>query len=153
MSDNEAKIIKISPNAIEITFPYVTEYIEEGLDRANGERSLEQVYAQLLAGQLALWIAIGYASKKDKKESIMGAMITQLIQYPNTRVLALPYIGSKPHTIHKWFGPAWGDDSPILEYAKATGCSRIEGYARDGWLKYIEPIGFKKAYITVQKEI
>jgi hypothetical protein len=126
------ELIKINSNAIEVTWPYVKDLVQKPLDRSLGERDLQDVYNSLVHSQLVLWIAV------NKEDGILGVMITQLLFHPQYKVLALPLIGAKPHTINKWFLKSWEKDSPLLQYARENNCKRIEGYARDGWLKMIE---------------
>ena len=141
------ELIKINSNAIEVTWPYVKDLVKKPIDRTLGERNLDDIYYSLIHEQLTLWVAI------DKEDGIIGILITQIIFYPQYNVLALPLIGAKPHTINKWFLKSWKKDSPLLEYARKNNCKRIEGYARDGWLKMIEKIGFKKYNTIVTKDV
>ena len=141
------ELIKINSNAIEVTWPYVKDLVQKPIDRTLGEQNLEDVYNSLIHGQTILWIAV------NKEDGILGVMITQLLFHPQYKVLALPLIGAKPHTINKWFLKSWEKDSPLLQYARENNCKRIEGYARDGWLKMIEKIGFKKYNTIVTKEV
>ena len=141
------ELIQINSNAIEVTWPYVKDLVQKPLDRSLSERDLQDVYNSLVHSQLVLWIAV------NKEDGILGVMITQLLFHPQYKVLALPLIGAKPHTINKWFLKSWEKDSPLLQYARENNCKRIEGYARDGWLKMIEKIGFKKYNTVVTKEV
>jgi len=141
------ELIQINSNAIEVTWPYVKDLVQKPLDRSLGERDLQDVYNSLVHSQLVLWIAV------NKEDGILGVMITQLLFHPQYKVLALPLIGAKPHTINKWFLKSWEKDSPLLQYARENNCKRIEGYARDGWLKMIEKIGFKKYNTVVTKDV
>jgi hypothetical protein len=141
------ELIQINSNAIEVTWPYVKDLVQKPLDRSLGERDLQDVYNSLVHSQLVLWIAV------NKEDGILGVLITQLLFHPQYKVLALPLIGAKPHTINKWFLKSWEKDSPLLQYARENNCKRIEGYARDGWLKMIEKIGFKKYNTVVTKEV
>ena len=141
------ELIKINSNAIEVTWPYVKDLVKKPIDRTLGERNLDDIYYSLIHEQLTLWIAV------DKEDGIIGIMITQILFHPQYKVLALPLIGAKPHTINKWFLKSWKKDSPLLEYARKNNCKRIEGYARDGWLKMIEKIGFKKYNTIVTKDV
>ena len=141
------ELIKINSNAIEVTWPYVKDFVQKPIDRTLGERNVEDIYYSLIHEQLTLWVAV------DKEDGIIGVLITQLLFHPQYKVLALPLIGAKPHTINKWFLKSWEKDSPLLQYARENNCKRIEGYARDGWLKMIEKIGFKKYNTVVTKDV
>jgi len=141
------ELIKINSNAIAITWPYVKDLVQKPIDRTLGERNVDDIYYSLIHEQLTLWVAV------DKEDGIIGIMITQILFHPQYKVLALPLIGAKPHTINRWFFKSWEKDSPLLQYARENNCKRIEGYARDGWLKMIEKIGFKKYNTVVTKEV
>ena len=141
------ELIKINSNAIEVTWPYVKDLVQKPIDRTLGERNVDDIYYSLIHEQLTLWVAV------DKEDGIIGIMITQILFHPQYKVLALPLIGAKPHTINKWFLKSWEKDSPLLQYARENNCKRIEGYARDGWLKMIEKIGFKKYNTVVTKDV
>jgi hypothetical protein len=141
------ELIKINSNAIEVTWTYVKDLVQKPIDRTLGERNVDDIYYSLIHEQLTLWVAV------DKEDGIIGIMITQILFHPQYKVLALPLIGAKPHTINKWFFKSWEKDSPLLQYARENNCKRIEGYARDGWLKMIEKIGFKKYNTVVTKDV
>jgi len=141
------ELIKINSNAIEVTWPYVKDLVQKPIDRTLGERNVEDIYYSLIHEQLTLWVAV------DKEDGIIGILITQIIFYPQYNVLLLSLIGAKSHTLNKWFYKSWEKDSPLLEYARENKCKRIEGYARDGWLKLIKKIGFKKYNTIVTKDV
>ena len=141
------ELIQINSNAIEVTWPYVKDFVQKPLDKALGERDLEDVYNSLIHGQIVLWVAT------DKEDGIMGIMITQIVHYPQYKLLLLSLVGSKPHTINKWLDWSWQKGSPLLEYAKENNCKRIEAYIRSGWLKFLKKHGFKKYNTVVTKEV
>jgi hypothetical protein len=141
------KLLRIETNAIAVTWPYIKEYVEKPLKRNTGESTLEDVFNCLLRGQANLWVGV------EDNEGIIGILITEFIFYPQYKALCLKYIGTKPHTIDKWLDYSWQPDSPILEYAKQNQVKRIEGCARDGWLKLIEKYNFKKYYTVVTKDL
>ena len=140
-------LIKIETNCIEVTWPYVKDFIQKPLDRSMGERNIEDIYYSLIHGQQQLWVAA------DEEDGMFGICITQILEYPNFKALSMPFIGTKPHTIKKWFDYVMGDDSPIIKWARELGIKRIEGYARDGWLKMTKKYNFKKYYTVITRDI
>jgi|TARA_R110002167_G_scaffold105428_3_gene271152 hypothetical protein len=140
-------LIKIETNCIEVTWPYVKDFIQKPLDRSMGERNIEDIYYSLIHGQQQLWVAA------DEEDGMFGICITQILEYPNFKALSMPFIGTKPHTIKKWFDYGMGDDSPIIKWARELGIKRIEGYARDGWLKMTKKYNFKKYYTVITRDI
>jgi hypothetical protein len=140
-------LIKIETNCIEVTWPYVKDFIQKPLDRSMGERNIEDIYYSLIHGQQQLWVAA------DEEDGMFGICITQILEYPNFKALSMPFIGTKPHTIKKWFDYGMGNDSPIIKWARELGIKRIEGYARDGWLKMTKKYNFKKYYTVITRDI
>jgi hypothetical protein len=141
------ELIKIETNCIEVTWPYVKDFIQKPLDISMGERNIEDVYYSLIHGQQQLWVGA------DDEDGIFGICITEILEYPNFKALSLPFIGTKPHTIKKWFDYGMGDDSPIIKWARELGIKRIEGYARDGWLRLTQKYNFKKYYTVITRDI
>jgi hypothetical protein len=140
-------LIKIETNCIEVTWPYIKDFIQKPLDRSMGERNIEDIYYSLIHGQQQLWVAA------DEEDGMFGICITQILEYPNFKALSMPFIGTKPHTIKKWFDYGMGDNSPIIKWARELGIKRIEGYARDGWLKMTKKYNFKKYYTVITRDI
>ena len=70
------KLIRIEQNCIEVTWPYVKEFVQKPLDRSMGERDINDVYLSLIHGQMQLWVAV------ENDEGILGVCLTQLIDYP-----------------------------------------------------------------------
>jgi hypothetical protein len=42
------KLIRIEQNCIEVTWPYVKEFVQKPLDRSMGERDINDVYLSLI---------------------------------------------------------------------------------------------------------
>jgi hypothetical protein len=141
------ELIKIETNCIEVTWPYVKDFIQKPLDISMGERNIEDIYYSLIHGQQQLWVGA------DDEDGIFGICITEILEYPNFKALSMPFIGTKPHTIKKWFDYGMGDDSPIIKWARELGIKRIEGYARDGWLRLTQKYNFKKYYTVITRDI
>ena len=140
-------IIRIQTNCIEVTWPYIKDFIQKPLDRSMGEKNIEDIYYSLIHGQQQLWVAV------DEEDGMFGICITQILEYPNFKALSMPLIGTKPHTIKKWFDYGMCDNSPIIKWARELGIKRIEGYARDGWLKMTKKYNFKKYYTVITRDI
>ena len=78
------KLIRIEQNCVEVTWPYVKHFIKKPVDRSMNERDIDDVYLSLLHNQMQLWVLA------SEEEGILGACITQLIQYPKYKALSLP---------------------------------------------------------------
>ena len=73
-------LIKIETNCIEVTWPYIKDFIQKPLDRSMGERNIEDIYYSLIHGQQQLWVAA------DEEDGMFGICITQILEYPNFKL-------------------------------------------------------------------
>lgn len=141
-------LVKIETKAIPPIWSYVEEFVKLPLNESLGERTVEDVFNSLIQGHLDLWICV------DKNEGILGILITQVVFYPQFKSLCLYLIGSKPHTIDKWYSQTWdNNNNEILKFCRKNNIKYIEGYARKGWLKIIKQHGFKEYRTVVIKEV
>ena len=141
------KLIRIEQNCVEVTWPYAKDFIKKALDISRGERDLDDIYLSLLHGQMQLWVLT------SEEDGIFGACISQVVDYPKYKVFMVPWAGTKPHTIKKWYSYIFGEDSPLEKFAKEQGARRLEHPVRDGWLKFTKQHNFEKYYTTIVKDI
>ena len=45
------------------------------------------------------------------------------------------------------------DNSPLMQWAKENNAKYVEGYVREGWVKFTEKYNFKKYHTTIKKEL
>lgn len=77
-----------------------------------------------------------------------AAMITQVLVYPQHKVLLVPILAGDD--MDEWLP----DIVETLEhFAKHMGCKYIEERGRPGWGKVLDKYGFKKAFVTLRKEV
>lgn len=81
-----------------------------------------------------LWIAFD--------DSIKGAVITEIIQYPRMRTLVMHFTGGKE--LQSWKDPML---NTLQSYAKDKGCDSIESYGRRGWERIFKHDGFKSRFM------
>jgi len=148
-SQDSLELIRIPQNCVKVTWPFIVQYVFKPLKKlGKGEKKIEDVYESLLNGHQELWVLV------DKDiDSIIGMCTTQVIKHPQYNVLGIPLVGTDPHTIDKWYNLTMSDTSPLIAWAKENKAVRIEGYIRDGWLKFVKNYDFKKYYTVITKEV
>ena len=106
---------------------------------AEGEMEPDDYLESLTHGAMQLWIAI-----EEKK--IIIAMVTQIIPYPQKKVLRVIAIaGEKFMEAHSQF-------NDIVEtFAIRVGCSSMELWGRKGWKKMLPE--WKDSYIVFTKDL
>ena len=127
------RVALIFPEDIEVVWPHVKDHIARSSARAEGELTPDDFLEFLVTGQMHLWVAI-------ENKAIIAAMVTQVIVYPQKRVLRIVAIGGEGME-------RWWQFFPLLEnFAVSLGCSSLEAWGRKGWTKILKD--WKSSYIV-----
>lgn len=118
----------------------VSGMLKPAVDRSDGRWTIESLFDSLYTGNQSLWVAY------DDEKSITCAMTTQIVGYPNSKMLAIQFLGGADYN-------DWSDDmlSLVTNYAKDCGCDGIEAVARFGFWPLFKRNGFNRAYVTYEK--
>jgi len=103
-----------------------------------GELEPDDFIEPLTHGEMQLWIAI-----EDKE--IIAALITQVIPYPQKKVLRLISLAGEDFSKFKDF------ISMVESFAIRSECSSLEMWGRKGWKKLLPD--WKDSYIVFTKDI
>tara|TARA_R100000963_G_C4644883_1_gene108893 strand:+ start:1052 stop:1483 length:432 start_codon:yes stop_codon:yes gene_type:complete len=142
------KLIKIEQNCTKLTFPFVSHLLEKALEYTEGEYLLEDIYTELLNGNLTLWLG---CSPEEKK--IIFAATTTILRYPRYNSLLILHIGSENNKFIRHIEDFWKEDTPLTDYIKQNNIKKIEILGRNGWLKALNKVGFKRSYTALTKKI
>lgn len=95
--------------------------IQEALDHAGGQRTIEDLYAAVLLGQMQLWLS------PDGR----AAHFTELVQYPRLKCLRVVISAGDLSTLR--------DMTPrIARWALRQQCTRAEYIGRPGWSRVMK---------------
>ena len=122
------KLIKIEQSCAEITFPHVSHLLEKA--------------------RLTLWVG---CSEEHKR--IVFAGVTSIINYPQYSALIVTHVGGEDNKFIKYVNDIWHEDSELMRYAKLHNLKRIEILGRNGWLRVLNKVGFRKSYTALTKDI
>ncbi len=119
---------------------FIAPYLVSALKHTNGESTLEETCAELLDGQLDLWLVIG------EHKTMCGVVTTGFVWYPMKKSMEIRTV-----TIYaprqEWL--------PLLEtleeWAKAHKCSDVETTGRLGLEHLLPSAGFKKIDVKMGK--
>jgi len=104
-----------------------------------GEMEPDDFLEALTHGEMQLWVAV-------EKESVHTVMVTQIIPYPQKKVLRVIAIaGSDFKELHERF------NDMVEGFAIRAGCSSMELWGRKGWKKLLPD--WKDSYIVFTKDI
>ena len=119
---------------------FIAPYVLSALAHDNGESTLEEVCAELLSGELDLWLAIG------EHKTMCGVATTGFVWYPRKKSMEIRTV-----TVHapreEWL-PLIGT---LEEWAKAHGCVDIETTGRLGLEEVCALVSFKKIDVKMGK--
>lgn len=115
-------------------WPLAKNLIRDALEYADNKFALEDIFFHLRHMDMQLWLVI------DELDAIKGAIVTQIIQYPNKKVLLIMLISGVKFDDWSHFL------SDFIAFAKDHNCQSLEGYGRAGWEKKIKHLGFKKIH-------
>jgi hypothetical protein len=129
----------ISPEDVPYLWDNVGPMIAKVTDQTEGEFEPDDYLESLIMGHMQLWLAT-----EDKE--IIISMITQIIPYPQKRVLrVIALAGKNFKEVHDNF-------IDVLEtFAIKSGCSSLELWGRKGWKKMLSDWDSK--YIVFTKDL
>ena len=140
------KIYRVEAEYTNITFPLIQDLLQKALKRGLGEITLDQVKHYCRTGQQQLWIGLD-----EETKDIPLAFTTEIITYATgQKHLSIHLVGAKNHTIKKWVNE-WSE--PVEDFCKDNNVKYIQTFSRDGWLRAIKHLGYKKYYTSQVKEI
>ena len=135
-------VTQIPPQFVHLLQDELVELLGPAVVRSRGRWTMGAVLADLIEGRQQLWGA--YTSEN----TIDGVMTTRVINYPGKRMLVFEYVGGK--NFNDWVYPML---DIMYRFAKDARCEGIEGSARHGFWKWLEPEGFERSYTVYEKRI
>lgn len=122
--------------------------IKEFLDWTDGRYIWEDIIDNLNDGTLSLWLA--YEVSEGGAPLRIGGCLVRINQYAKKQVLHVEALFS----IHKK-GRDWveGMINLLEEYARDTGCEKIEARGRVGWRKFVDRVGWKETSAFWEKDL
>jgi hypothetical protein len=118
----------------------IESYIEGAAKYTHGRYTADDIRQTFKEGGQQLWIAYD--------DKIYGAVITEVIDYPQMRALVMHFTGGIELT-------KWKDEmlSVLRSFAKDANCQTIESFGRTGWKKVFSKDGFKSKFMFYELPI
>jgi hypothetical protein len=138
---------RIGSENINVIWPKVKNLLQKAIDLNSGELEVDDIKTFLLQGDMQLWVVA------DPKKGIIAAGTTEIVIYPRQKRLRVVLLGAKKNHFRNWILKVWDKDSDLVKYAKDLNIDKFEISGRDGWLRYLSVIGFKKESITILKDV
>jgi hypothetical protein len=118
----------------------IESYIEGAAKYTHGRYTADDIRQTFKEGGQQLWIAYD--------DKIYGAVITEIVEYPQMRALIMHFTGGIEL-------PKWKDSmlSVLRSFAKDANCKTIESFGRTGWKKIFSKDGFKSKFMFYELPI
>ena len=128
------KITAIHPQDYFFVWADIEAYMAGAAKYTHGRYAVEDIYNELCKGNQQLWIAFD--------DKVYGAVITEIMQYPQKRTLIMHFTGGVEL-------PKWKDEmlSVLRSFAKDNECDCIESYGRTGWKRIFKNDGFSSKFM------
>jgi hypothetical protein len=129
----------IQPEDVAYLWDDVGPMLARVTERSEGEMEPDDYLETLTQGAMQLWIA-------TEEKNITLAMVTQIISYPQKKVLRVIAIsGERFIEVHSQF------NDMVEAFAIRVGCSSMELWGRKGWKKMLPD--WKDSYIVFTKDL
>ena len=112
------------------TWPLVEEHIESARKHGQGDYTIDQVKMLVNMGQWLLMVII------DEDKNIHGAITSSFINYPNSRVAFITFIGGKLIATQETF-------QQMCDILRSRGATSIQGAVRPSIARLWSRFGFK----------
>lgn len=136
------KVCLVPPEKCRQEWKRVRELLIPAIKRTNGRWNEAFLLASLVLNEQSLWLVL------DSKNELVGAVTTEIIEYPLKRVFALNFTGGRDW--EEWNPTAF---ATFNKFAIDAGCDVIEFTARAGFWKWFKADGFERTDSFYEKRI
>lgn len=128
----------IPPQYVDSCWGKVEKFVDKAAEYTYGRYTTGNIYDLVKDGDYQLWVAI------DGNE-FKGAVITNIITYPQRKLLGLQFCGGEE--LSSWKEPML---DILKRFAKDVGCEGLESTGRPGWAKVFQNDGYKATWVTYE---
>ena len=138
--EHNPELIRLTRAEIAYSWGAILPFLERALEYCDGEITAEDLSIFTSQGLMDVWVAC-------EKEKIWAVAVTEIVQYPRTRVLRLVCLSGEDIKTWKHF------DAHIERYAFLQGCKMIEGFTRPGMEKLVRELGWRRRFVVLRKMV
>ena len=128
----------LGPEDVEYVWDKVEPILARAVSRSEGELKTNDILDLITEGDMQLWIV-------SENKEIIAALVTQIITYPQKRILRLVSLAGEDFNKFKHFLDM------VQSFAIQKGCTALELWGRKGWKKLLPEWNSK--YIVYTKDI
>jgi len=118
---NTSRLFSLPTEHVHLLWKDCIAWLAPAIERSRGTWTNETVLKAIMDRDLLLWASV-------RNGIVEAAAVSQIVIYPEVKVLALPFVGGKNRNNWLIFEPTF------IEYGLENGCTEFEGYMRRGWI-------------------
>tara|TARA_A100000172_G_scaffold79796_1_gene67705 strand:- start:1099 stop:1578 length:480 start_codon:yes stop_codon:yes gene_type:complete len=139
---NNNYIVTLVPHHyMETIWNDVEKYLQKAVKRSKGRWTIDYLKNAIKQAEQQLWVVF-----TEEDNDIVGAATTEFVYYPNSKKVAVQYLGGED--LPDW---AWNYLKTIEAWAKDNKCDGIECTARYGMWKWLGKSNWEKSYTIFEK--
>ena len=139
---NNNYIVTLVPHHyMETIWNDVEKYLQKAVKRSKGRWTIDYLKNSIKQAEQQLWVVF-----TEEDNDIVGAATTEFVYYPNSKKVAVQYLGGEH--LPDW---AWNYLKTIEAWAKDNKCDGIECTARYGMWKWLGKSNWEKSYTIFEK--
>ena len=139
---NNSYIVTLVPHHyMETIWSDVEKYLQKAVKRSKGRWTIDYLKNAIKQAEQELWVIF-----TEENNDIIGAATTEFVYYPNSKKVAVQYLGGE--NFADW---AWNYLTTVEAWAKDNKCDGIECTARFGMWKWLGKSGWEKSYTIFEK--
>jgi hypothetical protein len=121
-------------------WPVLRPFVEKALAYANGDINAEDVWVRCVNQMMQIWVAC-------EGGKIWAVGVTEIINYPQTRVLRLVALSGENFNLWKHF------EADLEKFAHDHECHYIDAIGRRGLVKLGKEFGFREVATGIRKTV
>lgn len=134
--------VSLIPNEhVDSIWPLIGRYMDMAAEYTFGRYTAEDIKDSILNYDHHLWIAFDEGSNND----IKGVVVTNFVQYPRMRCLAMQFTAGED--LKDWKAPML---ELLQKWAFDNGCDKIESSGRPGWPRVLRDDGANVLWHTYE---
>jgi len=121
-------------------WPRIEKYVQSAMKHSQGDYTIDQIRLLVNTGQWLLMVAI------DEQGEVHGAATSSFLNYPNSRVAFITFIGGKLISNQETF-------KQMSDILKQHGATKIQGMARPSIARLWKRYGFQERTTLVEVKL
>jgi hypothetical protein len=138
---DKAVILPIDTGEVALYWPFVQEYIQDAVERSEGEVSADSIFTDIVNHLRQLWV-IKYEGQ------YIAAVVTRIYQTDTgIKIGEITMAGGSNHKVWDHFADV------MAAWFSSQGCKYQDIIGRQGWFKLYEKRGFRIAYQQIRRNL